>query len=100
MLSYRLVGGTQMLIDTLAQRLPDDAVLLNTKVTVIKETEDGILLKTADGKAANADKVIICIPPQLVAKQMAFSPRLPDALDIVLPDVQTWMAGAVKFTLE
>lgn len=98
--SYRLVGGTQMLIDTLAQKLPGDTVPLNTKVTAIKETANGILLKTTGGKIGKADKVIICIPPQLVAGQIAFSPKLPDALDNILPSVQTWMAGAIKFTLE
>src|SRR5690606_30470564 len=98
--SYRLVGGTQMLIDMLAQKLPDDAVLLNKKVTVIKETENGMILETADGKVMDADKVVICVPPQLVAKQITFSPILPDTLRTILLNAQTWMAGAIKFTLE
>lgn len=98
--SYRLAGGTQMLIDTLAQSLPDEAKLLNTKVTAIRETENGILLETADGKKWNAGNVIICIPPQLAARQITFSPELPPELDAILPNVQTWMAGAIKFTLE
>ncbi|MGJ7029592.1 monoamine oxidase [Niabella hirudinis] len=98
--SYRLVGGTQMLIDRLAQKLPDDAVLLNTKVKTVKETTNGVVLETSDGKTVETGKVVICIPPQLVAKQITCSPKLPEALDAVLPNVQTWMAGAVKFTLE
>lgn len=98
--SYRLAGGTQMLIDMLVQKLPDDTVLLNTKVAAIKETEDGILVETADGKIMDAGKAVICIPPQLVVKQIAFSPKLPDALTTILPSVQTWMAGSIKFTLE
>ena len=98
--SYRLAGGTQVLIDTLAKKLPADSIVLNTKVTAIKATGDGILLETSDGKKWNADKVIICIPPRLAAKQIAFSPALPAALNTVLPEVQTWMAGAIKFVLE
>jgi len=98
--SYRVVGGTQMLIDTLAQKLPSEAILLNTKVTAVKETGNGIILETADGKTMGADQVVVCIPPQLVAKQIVFSPELPDALETVLLNVQTWMAGAIKFTLE
>lgn len=98
--SYRLVGGTQMLIDTLAQKLPDDTVLLNKKVTVIKETENGMVLETDDGKVMGADRVVICVPPQLVAKQITFSPILPDTLRTILLNVHTWMAGAIKFTLE
>lgn len=98
--SYRLAGGTQMLIDALAQRLPTETVLLHTKVTAINETPHGLMLETADGTIREADRVIVCVPPQLVANQMTFSPALPGMLSAVLPTVQTWMAGAIKFTLE
>lgn len=98
--SYRLAGGTQMLIDTLAEKLPEGAVLLKTKVTAINETEKGILLETDTDTILEADKVIVCIPPQLVSKNITFSPRLPDGLTALLPNVQTWMAGSIKFTLE
>ncbi|MBN8788593.1 MAG: FAD-dependent oxidoreductase [Terrimonas sp.] len=98
--SYRLAGGTQMLIDTLAAKLLDEAVLLNTKVTTIKETGNGIAMETAGGETMEAGKVIICIPPQLAGKQIAFSPQLPNLVNSILPTVQTWMAGAIKFTLE
>jgi len=98
--SYRLAGGTQMLIDTLVQKLSGKAILTSTKATAIDETESGIAVQTAGGETMHAAKVIICIPPQLAAKQLTFSPGLPDALGTVLPNVQTWMAGAVKFVLE
>ncbi|MGC4231847.1 MAG: NAD(P)/FAD-dependent oxidoreductase [Niabella sp.] len=98
--SYRLAGGTQMLIDTLVQKLPADAVLLNIKVIAVKEAGNGVVLETAGRKIIETDRVIICIPPQLAAKQITFSPALPDALNAVLLNVQTWMAGSVKFTLE
>lgn len=98
--SYRLAGGTQMLIDTLKAKLPDEAILLNTKVTAINETEKGILLRTDEGKTLETDRVIVCIPPQLVSNNITFSPPLPEVLNTLLPSVQTWMAGSVKFTLE
>ncbi len=98
--SYRLAGGTGMLIGALARKLPDEAIMLNTKVTTVKETGNGVLLETADGRSMNAGKAIVCIPPRLATKHLVFSPKLPDALDAVLPTVQTWMAGSVKFTLE
>lgn len=98
--SYRLAGGTQMLIDALAQQLPDEGIRLNTKVTEIRETDQGITLETSGGRILDADKVILCIPPRLAAAQIQFSPGLPDTLSTILSQVQTWMAGAVKFTLE
>ncbi|TZF84739.1 FAD-dependent oxidoreductase [Pedobacter sp. BS3] len=98
--SYRLAGGTQLLIDALAQNLPDKNICLNTKVAAIQETANGLLLETSGKEKLQADKVIICIPPQLTATQIRFSPELPEALYAVLPAVQTWMAGALKFVLE
>jgi len=98
--SYRLASGTQVLIDTLTQKLPEESVLLNSKVTAVKEIPKGVILEIYSGETIEAEKVIICIPPQLISKQISFSPRLPEALVAVLPNVQTWMAGAVKFTLE
>jgi len=98
--SYRIAGGTQKLIATLMQQLPAENIQLNTKVSAITETADGLLIESADGRKWNADKVIICLPPQLVASNITFSPGLPDDVCRILPNVQTWMAGAIKFTLE
>ena len=98
--SYRLAGGTQMLIDALAAMLPEPAVLLNTKVIAISETEKGVLIKTATHKQFEADKVFVCIPPQLAGMNINFTPKLPDGLNAMLPTVQTWMAGSIKFVLE
>lgn len=98
--SYRLTGGTQMLIDALVRRLPSETVFLNKKVTSVSQTEDGIILRMGDGDVKRADKVIICIPPELAAGKITFSPGFPEGLAKILPTVQTWMAGSVKFTLE
>jgi len=97
--SYRLAGGTQMLIDTLAAELPKDTIFLNTKVTAINETKKGIILETNKGEIQQTDKVVVCIPPQLVSN-IVFTPSLPDTVNSLLPTVQTWMAGSIKFTLE
>lgn len=97
--SYRLTGGTQMLIDTLEAKLPQDLIFLNCKIRSIKQTEEGMMLENDMGKEIEADKVILCIPPQLVSNIM-FSPLLPEELTALLPNVQTWMAGSIKFTLE
>jgi monoamine oxidase len=100
MSSYRLAGGTQILTDTLAEKLTEEAILLNTKVTAIKETENGVVLETNTDKVLGADKVIVCVPPQLISTSIKFSPSLPEAVHNLLPTVQTWMAGSIKFTLE
>jgi monoamine oxidase len=98
--SYRLAGGTQSLIDTLAQKLEPQNIRLNTRVTGIRDSEDTVRVETATGEELKAGKVVLCVPPQLVTSQIEFSPELPKPIREILPAVQTWMAGSVKFTLE
>ncbi|MEK6511197.1 NAD(P)/FAD-dependent oxidoreductase [Myroides odoratimimus] len=98
--SYRLAGGTQNLINTLASKIDANSIKLNTKVIAIKQEEDYLLVQTENQQEITANKVIVCIPPQLVATQIKFTPELPDSITSLLPTVQTWMAGSIKFTLE
>ncbi|HKL34773.1 MAG TPA: NAD(P)/FAD-dependent oxidoreductase [Salegentibacter sp.] len=98
--SYRIVGGTQMLIDTISQKLPAKSVRLNSKVTAIKEDGNELSVEIANGKNELADKVILCLPPRLVASQIGFMPNLPIETLKIMPEVQTWMEGSIKFVLE
>jgi monoamine oxidase len=98
--SYRIVGGTQALIDKLAQKVTLENIKLNTKVTSITELKNEISVQTANGLNMRADKVILCLPPQLIGSQIQFSPELPDTFSKLLPSVHTWMSGAIKFVLE
>ena len=43
---------------------------------------------------------MVCLPPQLVGSSIEFTPELPNELMELLPVVQTWMAGSIKFVLE
>lgn len=97
--SYRLAGGTQMLIDKLAQNLASENKKLKTKVTAIKEADNELLVETDSGEKLKADKVILCLPPQLVST-ISFSPNLPGFVSDILPAVQTWMSGTIKFAIE
>jgi monoamine oxidase len=98
--SYRVAGGTGMLIEALKNRIPSTQIYCNNKVVSIEETPQGLLAGTANGQTFSADIVVSCMPPQLLANQVTFIPQLPAAVMELLPAVHTWMAGAVKFTLE
>lgn len=98
--SYRLVGGTQQIINTLAAQLQPETIMMNTKVVSITENRNQIEIKTKNGALLYADKVVICIPPQLAGSSLQFSPELPSFLIAILPTVQTWMSGSIKFVLE
>lgn len=98
--AYRLVGGTQKLIEKLFKAQPDLLIRLDTAVTAIHETESGIYAETAKQEKLFAHKVIVCIPPQLCAAKISFTPELPVELKDMMPKVQTWLAGTLKFVVE
>lgn len=98
--SYRIAGGTQTLIEALRQKLAPENILLNQKVTALKEVGEEIQIETSKGKHFTADRIVLCIPPQLLVSQIQISPKLPENMIQVLPQVQTWMAGAIKFVME
>lgn len=97
--SYRLAGGTQKLIDALASKLNQNSIHLSNKVNAIKYDDNtGFTIET-DHQTYLANRLILAIPPQLVST-IKFEPKLPETLSHILSTVQTWMAGAIKFTLE
>lgn len=57
-------------------------------------------MNLANGQQVIAEQVILCLPPQLVHAKIAFSPSLPSNLWNLLPSVQTWMSGSIKFVME
>ena len=59
-----------------------------------------MIITTSQNEVIKADKVILCMPPQVVHSEINFSPALPINLSDILPNVQTWMAGSIKFVLE
>jgi monoamine oxidase len=89
-----------MLINNLSEKITPENIKLNTKVISITEHENEIIVETANGQKLHTNKVIVCIPPQLVGSQIHFYPDLPTTLSDILPTVQTWMSGAIKFVLE
>jgi len=98
--SYRIAGGTQTLIDALVNSIPSENIKLNTGVVSIKEIQNEIEVEMVHGERFHADIVILCLPPQLIHSKIKFSPLLPENIIQILPTVQTWMAGSIKFVLE
>ncbi|KKN02029.1 hypothetical protein LCGC14_1121850 [marine sediment metagenome] len=74
--------------------------ILKRKVISVKETDHQLIVESSNGEKFMADTVILCLPPQLVGSHMTFSPELPKPILTILPTIQTWMAGSIKFVLE
>ena len=98
--SYRVAGGTENLINTLDDKIEYEKIKLNTKVVSIEKTKNELLVQSSEGEKYRADKVILSLPPQLVGSEIKFIPELPKETSALLPEVQTWMAGCIKFVLE
>ena len=95
--SYRLQGGTSILIDTLAEHLKPVPIHLNTPVASIDITETGATLQTRDGRRFEADAVVVTLPPRLFVHTIAVTPAVPDAWRNVAAQTHTWMSDAIKF---
>lgn len=98
--SYRLGGGTQQLIDALVKKIKSNTIKLSTKIKAIEDHGESLKIFTDSGESVFAGKVVLCLPPQLISAELSFDPALPSNITEVLPAVQTWMAGSVKFALE
>ncbi|TDW99008.1 flavin monoamine oxidase family protein [Dinghuibacter silviterrae] len=98
--SYRIAGGTQALIEALIAAVGIETVVLHCPVTQVVATADGLTAYSSNGKSFLSDAIVTCLPPQLVASKIVFIPALPASIREILPTVQTWMAGSVKFTIE
>ncbi|MDZ7680148.1 MAG: NAD(P)/FAD-dependent oxidoreductase [Fodinibius sp.] len=96
--SYRIAGGTDMLINTLANRLEQCHMHLGERVETISSTDSGVEVQTA-GRRWEADFVISTLPPKLLVDGIAISPSLPDDLVDIASQTHTWMAESIKVAL-
>lgn len=99
--SLRLVGGSGALVRALADGLPSAALRLNTRVTALALTADGVQISQAhsDGETGviQAGCVIAALPPRLLEASVAFAPALPPAVASRWRETPTWMAPHAKF---
>ncbi len=93
--SWRLEGGLGALIDALASSIPDHHKRLNTAVTCLEQTENGITATLSNGETIQTEHVVLSLPPR-IATNISYDPPLPDSVKGFLQDVPTWMAGQAK----
>jgi len=96
--SYRISGSTQALVAALTERLPADRVRLSSPLHRFRLRDGRIEARGGDGSAAAivAQRVLLAMPPRLIAGSMDFEPPLPQALHRELLSAPTWMAGHAK----
>jgi monoamine oxidase len=95
--SLRFIGGVQSLIDAVSATLPPGTIQLNTRVTSIRQEENGTITVEADSRdSIRASAVIITLPPRIAARNITFWPELSSNVMTSLVNKPTWMASQAK----
>lgn len=96
--SYRIAGGTDMLIRRLSDRLDKTNIQLGQIVTAIKAVENGLVVET-ETQNFEAGIVISTLPPRLLIDSVKFSPQMPQELISIAGKTHTWMGESIKVAL-
>jgi monoamine oxidase len=97
--SLRVKDGLARLTRELAAQLPSETLYLSHRVACVARQDQGyrIDLDHAAGRLqVQANKVVLAIPPRVVAKRIDFEPLLPEQVMRELGATPTWMAGHAK----
>ena len=96
-LSLRVNGGMASITDSLAGRLDDDSIKLNSFVSEIRYEKDGELrVVIEEDKSFIARKVLLAVPPALAIRQIDFSPELPESIIRIARVTPVWMGIIIK----
>mgnify|MGYP006079629179 FL=1 len=95
--SYRIVGGSSALIQTLANYIGSENILLNETLKQIDLSKPIVTLKTE--KVFTASKVVLALPPKLWVNNIKFMPALETNLKDIAQHTHTWMEESIKVAL-
>ncbi len=110
--SLRLAGGLRVLADALVDRITPERIHFDAHVVGLKNNggdnddgNDGVNAHSVEITYRSAgiehllvaDRVVIALPPRVVASTLSFSPALPANVLTQMRNTPTWMAGQAKF---
>jgi monoamine oxidase len=103
--AHRLAGGMGALASALAQRLAPETIRLQHELMAVENKGDRIALRfhhtDTERHAGNevvveARRVVLALPPRLLAEHVCFTPALDDGLLQAMRATHTWMADQAK----
>ncbi|UWQ32071.1 FAD-dependent oxidoreductase [Leisingera sp. M527] len=97
--SYRLAGGMGALISALAGSLDAGRILTQARLETVQHSPGSITAHLDQNGASltvKAKKIMLAIPPRVIADTVSFEPALDEAQSRSLKNVPTWMAGQAK----
>ncbi len=96
--SYRIKGGTELIINTLSKNIRTDQIITNARVLAVEVESDQIVVKT-ENQTYIASQVVCTLPPRLWQSQVQFSPALPSEFFSLAAKTHTWMGESIKIGL-
>lgn len=96
--SFRIAGGTAMLLQALTQPLKEDQLLLGQAVSAIRREQDGVVVETGTAQYM-AKQVVLTLPPFLLINSIQMEPALPSELLNIARETHTWMGESIKVGL-
>lgn len=95
--SYRIAGGAVALVEKLMAQLPESAVHLNCAVKAIRQDPLEVhAFSAGEERVFSAQRIILAIPPRLLATSIQFAPAIDDAILSSWRSLPTWMAAHSK----
>lgn len=94
--SYRLGGGMERLIRSLAGALDTGKIVLATPVRSLHLQTARITARLADNRTIEAKRVVLALPPRVAAETIAFEPHPGPEPIAAMRSIPTWMAGQAK----
>jgi len=94
---HKVIGGTGTIVQALADHLDAERILLNNKVVDLVHQNECITLTMDDGSIMKGAKVIITVPPKVIADHINITPQLDNFH--VMQSTHTWMGDSAKFTV-
>jgi monoamine oxidase len=96
--SYRIKGGSSLLINKLAESISEETIFLNEVITSINEESDRVIIKS-NKKTFSSKIVISTLPPYLLQSLINITPCLPSNILEVMESTHTWMGESIKIGL-
>jgi len=97
--SLRIDGGIAMVSERLAATLDNTRLYSGHRVSAVRKDADGYrveLLHSAGNLSVQTEKVVLAIPPRVIAERIAFEPALPEQALQEMRSIPTWMAAHAK----
>lgn len=97
--AQRVVGGVGAIVQALAKPLPSARLCLGESLEALIDHGDHVELRLRQGDQLHsvlARRVVLALPPRVLAHTVSFTPELSPALRASLEGTPTWMATAAK----